>query len=269
LIGAWIGRTITKITAPASSPNPKKYATGCEWSFFSQFVRARPIDDLRRHGKSLEVSFANTAEYWYIHLSSTGWFMPGNEAAMAVAKTDGIYKNFLHSVNDGNVRVRFHLDDGQIWNYHDPRTWGKWEIRSPLLSTPSRGPDWISDQPAAILALQSYQSKRTVKDVLCDQSISAGLGNYLAVEACFLAGIHPHARWSALTDHTKRHLGRAAAKIVNDSLASDSHAHWNVFDKAGKQCPIHAEQSILYTKDGKNGKRGSYFCPICQPLIQV
>lgn len=228
-------------------------------------MRAGPITGLDRLGKHLWVQIGSIA--WHVHLSSTGWFLPSNEAAFEATATDPIHANFLHSVNDENVRLRIHLDDGQIWNYHDPRTWGKWWLKpyKALLDDPymqGLGPDWLKEPARAKEKLQGAGSKRPLKEVLCDQTITAGLGNYLACEVAHRARIHPHTGFALLRPIQRTILNDEIEEFVALCMKSGDHSHWAVFDKLGEGCK-NCGTPIAYAKDG-SGKRGSYYCPICQ-----
>lgn len=266
LAPAWEGRRVAKFSAPPTSPSPKKYAQD-GWEIFSATVRAQSITKLERVGKALLVMLEEPI-MWHIHLNSTGWWMPGNNPAARAALIDPIHQNFLHTVDEKNVRVKMELDDGQLWYYHDSRTWGKWYLRPGR--TPrdneylaSYGPDWFSEEDAAIKAIRTYRSGRTVKDVLCDQKVTAGIGNYLSCEAAFHAEIHPHTVWNRLSEGQKARLADEIRKLLWQSLNSKDHEHWAVFDRKGQPCPKHNAQGILYVKD-RGDARGSYYCPLCQ-----
>jgi formamidopyrimidine-DNA glycosylase len=190
---------------------------------------------------------------------------------------DEMHNNFRHSVDDRNIRFQMHFDSGEVWNYHDSRTWGKLQLVenvNQIYDDPQiqrYGPDWLKDRPLAVLKIMRYNqlSKRSIKDVLTDQTISAGVGNYLAVEACHRAQIHP------LTPRILMFAARLAplltkvGLLIDESLKKDNHDHWLVFEKAGQVCPTCHQGIIQYVKDGKTAKRGSYFCPICQPGPEV
>lgn len=234
-----------------------------DWRTFTQTLRARKIESVDRAGKMLLIDL-DGGWTWQIHLSSTGWFMPGNDAARAIRTPDPIHRNFLHGISERNVRLRILFEDGQLWNYHDSRTWGKWWLRPPGWEPEAQGPDWLTDHRAATEALRKHQSKRPTKDVLCDQHVTAGLGNYTSCEILWRAGVHPHTRWHLICDGTRQMIAIEAHTFLAESMTRADHRHWAVFDKHGEPCPRHPNQAIWYAKDGKNGKRGSYYCPICQ-----
>lgn len=221
---------------------------------------------MTRWGKGLYVLYEEY--FWHIHLNSTGWWMPGNEEAAKATKINEIHENFLHKINPKNVRMKMFLDDGQIWFYHDSRTWGKWYLHqeSNWLEHKylrEQGPDWFLLWESAIDTLTNHQSNKRTKDVLCDQRVTAGLGNYLACEICFLTMVHPHVKWDDLSKETKNYLALIVRDFLGLCASRSDHTHWNVFKKLGETCPRCQRTKIEYVKDSDS--RGSYFCPACQP----
>lgn len=267
---AWIGNTIQRLTAPPTVKNPRKYYQG-EWQSFLLGVTSKKITKIERLGKGLMVFFEDSDLFWHIHLNSTGWFMPNNQAAAEATKTDKIARNFIHKIIAANVRIRFHFADGQEWNYHDARTWGKWYLRKGETARDdqylaSLGPDWGFEAERAVEALRVHRTKRTLKDVLCDQHVTQGLGNYLACEIANRAGIHPHEPYDHLTDFDRVKLCTKVLETLTECMQAEDHEHWRVFKRLGEDCLTHIGEKIKYAKDGEaTGCRGSYYCPVCQP----
>lgn len=266
---AWRGRSIVRFQAPANSPNPRKYAQD-GWDFFSKRIKHCYIRGVDRIGKNLWVK---TSEYsWHIHLGSTGWFSPASEEAWdAVDGTeDPIVKNFIHSINPQNIRMSLTFDDGQRWHYHDPRTWGKWWAKpyNEMLDDPyfqDYGPDWLSSPFRASTALIEVVSRRTAKDVLCDQKVTAGIGNYLSCEILHRAGIHPHRSFNDISVESRTMLAVLVKAVLYECMKRKDHSHWRVFQRAGERCLSCGGEEIEYVKDG-GSRRGSYFCRQCQPI---
>lgn len=257
-----MGRSIVKFSAPPSSQDPKKYAQD-GWSQFKDAVVGKKIQGVERYGKHLWVQMEGRA--WHIHLCSTGWFLPAEEVP---GEVDIVYKSFLHSVKEGDIRVKVHLSDGQVWNYHDSRTWGKWWVKpynsmgdDPYIK--NLGPDWLREMQNAREAMIALQTERKLKTVLCDQYVTAGLGNYLSCEAAFYAGLHPHTPYDLLTNQVRHRLCDSIGVVIAEALMSKNHDHWMVFDRKGEDCK-QCGTSINYVKDS-DGDRGSYFCSECQP----
>jgi len=253
----WVGKRIVKFRSPyLNASDPKKYAQD-GWSTFLFAVRDAKILNIDRIGKHLWVQYGGFA--WQIHLGGTGWFVP-----------NGINTStFIHSVNPKTVRVKLIFNRGESWDYHDSRTWGKWWIKpyEAMLEDPyfqSYGPDWIRDPNLAKEALIGSRSKRFAKDVLCDQKLTAGIGNYLSCEILHRAGIHPHTRFHRIGNEDRQSLAAWAEVFVQECMKKEDHAHWKVFLKKGDKCMSCSTGEVLYVKD-VGGSRGSYFCSQCQP----
>jgi len=265
LAPAWLTRKVAKFSAPKDSPNPTKYAKD-GWSEFSEHVRGKVISKVLRLGKNIWIGLETDPQSaWNIHLGSTGWFMPGNEAAREACTLDGVEQNFLHSINDANIRVKVHLDDGQLWNYHDPRTWGTWKVREG--ETPrdheyfkKLGPDWLDESAQASMDLVNCTQRRHTVLVLQDQSVAAGVGHYLANEALFIAHVHPHRKWNYLNEVEKIAVAQAVVRCIRMAAITDNHNHWAVFQRRGKPCP----DCNTKIKRALQGSRGDYYCPKCQ-----
>lgn len=229
---------------------------------------------MTRYGKFIWLQFKDGGAK--IHFNSTGWFTPANNDAAMASVVDPIVDNFIHVINKKGVRLRLHFDDGQIWNYHDPRTWGCMTYVPGCRSMydeeqiSNMGPDWLLDEEAAHRAWVNARTSRAAKDVMCDQRLAAGVGNYLACEVMHLAGVYPREPWNNISQEKRHELGVKAAYFLRECMNADDHEHWRVFLKKGKTCPTCGEAEIDYVKDGNAPKaRGSYFCPACQPSLRA
>ena len=254
---SWVGKKIVKFRAPyLNATNTKKYAQD-GWSAFLLAVLDTKIKSIDRIGKHLWVQYEGYA--WQIHLGGTGWFTP-----------DGVTQsNFIHSVSLNTVRVKILFDSGEKWDYHDSRTWGKWWIKPYrfMMEDPyfqEYGPDWIRNPIVAANALIRSKSRRFVKDVLCDQKLTAGIGNYLSCEILHRAGIHPHTRFHCISNEDRQNLAACAEAFVQECMKKEDHAHWKVFLRKGKKCMTCHTGEVTYVQDGR-ASRGSYFCLRCQP----
>lgn len=237
----------------------KKFTRGISWQAFCTVVIGREITSVTCRGKNLLVGMGPIT--WRVHFGSTGWFMLSGRQ-----ESNPIEEHFLHSVEEKTTRVLFGMDDGRVYHYRDARTWGQFHIHQTddLDKWESQyGPDWLTDRQSSMVALLELSSRRKVKDILTDQKIAAGIGNYLSCEAMFLAGVDPSTRWSDLSRERKNKLLLATAQVVREAIASDSHQHWRVFKRAGDPC-VKCGTPILYQKDSAAGQRGSYFCGECQ-----
>jgi formamidopyrimidine-DNA glycosylase len=261
LLPAFVGRKVVRLTQPAPTPDMRKVAGN--WPEFRAKLVDRRFLGVERHAKSLWLPLEGPGEEgWRIHLNSTGWFLPGNEVAKDTTHTDQIHRNFLHPTGPETIRIRVYLDDGQVWDYHDSRTWGLWEV-VPKAYFDIYGPDWLQDPASARAALLECKTSRRIKLVVTDQRLTAGVGNYIACEACHEAGIHPLGSFKDLTEERRDRLAFAIHHQLTQALESDNHDHWKVFLKKGQPCECGG--TVEYEKDaGAPKSRGSYFCRKCQ-----
>ncbi len=124
------------------------------------------------------------------------------------------------------VKIRLRLDDGGELAMTDGRRLGRILLREdpeheppiaklgfdPLLAMPS---------PARFSELLRKRGG-VVKSLLLDQSFAAGVGNWIADEALFQAGIDPRRRASALTEAEARRLRARLSAIVKRAVAANA-----------------------------------------------
>lgn len=93
---------------------------------------------------------------------------------------------------------------GVSFAFCDPRRFGKmWLQASPLTSHPVNSLGWdalyeVPPQPDFCAAVAD--TRRPIKALLLDQSFSAGVGNWVADEILYQAGVHPEAKGETLSD---------------------------------------------------------------------
>lgn len=256
----WVGKKITRIE-PFWDGYQKFAKIPLSWKRFEVGLLDRKITGIMPYGKNLWVLLERDA-YWRIHLSSTGWLEPSE------GEGNPLKAFFLHSVSTSNTRLMFHLSDGSKYRYLDARTWGKFYLYEgqplKLLMASVTGPSWLVDKTQAWENFIGATGKRRVKDVMNDQHIAAGVGNYVSCEALFLADVHPHQTWNQVPLEKRRELAARIVAVLEISVNAENHNHWKVFDKKGEPC-TKCEAAIAYVKDA-GGDRGSYFCPNCQKL---
>ena len=124
------------------------------------------------------------------------------------------------------VKIRIHLDDGGELAMTDGRRLGRILLRNdpeheppvarlgfdPLLAMPAPG------QFSEMLRARSAN----VKSLLLDQSFAAGVGNWIADEVLYQAGIDPRRRASSLTDAEARRVRARLASIVKRAVGANA-----------------------------------------------
>lgn len=124
-----------------------------------------------------------------------------------------------------HTRIEIELNDGKIF-YNDQRNFGtvklvkeKYKLVEKLSSL---GPDMLSDNvPDHIFITQiRKKDKKTIAEVLMDQKVIAGVGNYIKAESLYLARISPHRVVLSLTDSELCNLKNKIQEVMKESFRS-------------------------------------------------
>ncbi|HJX90968.1 MAG TPA: bifunctional DNA-formamidopyrimidine glycosylase/DNA-(apurinic or apyrimidinic site) lyase [Pyrinomonadaceae bacterium] len=231
---------------------------------------ARRLKDLRvnavgRRGKYILFELDSGA-LLTTHLRMTGKFV--------ALGTDDELPPYAHVV--------FHLDDDQRLVFCDMRQFGRMRIVSNSQKLPKEllalAPEPLSDEFTEEYFLQTLRkSRRSLKSLLLDQTRVLGLGNIYAVEALFLAGIHPLKQAHTLSKPRARKLFQAIKTILQEAIDSgstlridlsdgessyigSSERFWRVYEREGEPC-VKCGTKIRRVA---HGGRSTYFCPKCQ-----
>ena len=146
----------------------------------------------------------------------------------------------------------------------------------PLLSR--LGPDPFSEDFSPEYLASAFKRKASVKGLLLDQSVVAGLGNIYVDEVLFAASVHPARKADTLgteeigTIHaTTRDILRRAIELRGTTFDSYHDAfgeagkfqhQLKVFARADEPCPVCGTRISKSRVAG----RGTYTCSSCQPL---
>lgn len=146
------------------------------------------------------------------------------------------------------------------------------------------GPDPLDDdvQPsdfAERLRSDDFR-RRQLASVLLDQSLAAGLGNYLRAEILFEVGIHPKRRAADLDDETIDALAEEVVRVTRRSyesggVANDPERVEKLLDEGRERDDV---RFAVYKREGEPcfrcgtpiermnaGGRRIFYCPECQP----
>ena len=174
------------------------------------------------------------------------------------------------------------VDGGQI-HYQDSRKFGRlWLVADPASVLHKLGEEPLGDGfGAATLAAKVTGRSASVKALLLDQSVVAGVGNIYADESLFLAGIHPARPGNTLHSHEIEKLHKAIQTVLASAIAhhgsslgrssiqnyarpggeaGEFQGEHKVFQRTGEPCVSCGEQiqRIVITQ------RSTHFCPFCQ-----
>jgi formamidopyrimidine-DNA glycosylase len=184
-----------------------------------------------------------------------------------------------------HTHVVLSLEDGTELRFVDPRTFGEWFVSSEVdgrgvpaeLAHVGRDP-LLEGLPAAFLAGRFAGRRASLKALLTDQRIVAGIGNIYADEICFRAKLRPDRSGGSLTPAEVAALAKAARAVLREAvrmrgsslvdaryrdvegdLGSYQGRH-AVYDRAGEPCRRCGGRVVRL----KIGARPAYCCEGCQ-----
>lgn len=233
------------------------------------------VTGIRRFGKGLVIDLDNAFSI-AVHVKMTGQLI--YEDMTTHAKRHPVKVGLLPGPS---THVIFHLDKNGKLYYSDIRQFGWIKIvrTDSVASVPyfkELGPEPFKD-----LTLEKFveilSKKRTsIKPLMMDQKIIAGIGNIYANDALYVAGIHPKRPASSLTGEEQSRLFKAIETVLQKGLKAGGASEWQYVNALG-EAGDYQNFFQVYRKDGKPctkcgtiietlkiGGRGTFFCPTCQ-----
>ncbi|MCS6924832.1 MAG: bifunctional DNA-formamidopyrimidine glycosylase/DNA-(apurinic or apyrimidinic site) lyase [Candidatus Binatia bacterium] len=229
---------------------------------FAQLLTGRTIQQTKRRGKYLLFGLDNQL-VWLVHLGMTG--------RLIVDEANGVLVPHDH--------ILVFLQNNRRLRYHDPRRFGLMAVGAERDLTARLGlgvEPLSSDLTVDYLWTKTQRSRRTIKDLLMDQGVIAGIGNIYASEILFRAGVWPFRPAETLGVEALGRIVRATKTVLREAIRcrgssisdfrdgegnpGSFQARLCVYDRAGLPCrrcrtPIQRET---------HGGRSAYWCPHCQ-----
>lgn len=131
-------------------------------------------------------------------------------------------------VESKHKRIKFTFSDGSKVFYNDQRNFGTIKIvlgkHNLIKKLKGLGPDILSEDISDQDFIQQIRKKPTwgITKVVMDQSIIAGIGNYIKADSLWLARINPHKTVSELSDGELALLNRSIKSVIRESYNSGS-----------------------------------------------
>lgn len=232
-----------------------------------------PADLAQRLGGRAVLELARRGKYLLFRLED-GWLLAhlGMSGNLRLAPPDTPLLRHDH--------VDFHLDDGRLLRYHDPRRFGAllWTddpARHPLIAPLGVEPLSAEFDGPRLHAL--FRGKTAaIKQVIMDAHVLAGVGNIYANESLFRAGIDPRIPAGRLSRPRCQRLASAIREILEAAIAAggstlrdfvDGHGNagwfqqtYQVYGREGRPC----QQCGAGIRLIRQGARATCFCPNCQ-----
>ena len=234
---------------------------------FRKLLRGTTINFVHRRGKHVLFDL-NNGRTLITHLRMSGKFM--------LLTLDDLDPKFAHAV--------FHFSDGDRLVFEDQRHFGAMKIVKTSELHEAReikklAPEPLSDEFSLDYLRSTLQTcRRSLKEVLLDQTKVCGLGNIYASEAMFLSRVNPRKPASRLSkpktallfENIRRVLAEAIehgsampvapANIAGSIYGNDSDWEWRVYDRENLPCVSCGSRIRRIVQGG----RSTYFCRKCQ-----
>lgn len=234
---------------------------------FLDGIRQQQFTCFDRRGKYMLLGF-QSQQTLIVHLRMTG-------ELHIYAPTHALYRK-----PDKHTHVVFDLDDGRQVHYRDQRKFGRiWLVADREQIVGALGPEPLDGAFTPQRFAQALRGRRaSIKTLLLNQAVLAGVGNIYADEALFRAGIHPQRGADQLDAEEIEKLHGAVQFVLRrgielkgsslqnyvrlDGLTGNFQDEHQVFRKSGQPCPqcgAPIERVVV-------AQRSTHFCPRCQPF---
>ncbi len=200
---------------------------------------------------SNEISFVNNGVL-VVHLRMTGYFTFNNTLTNPCKHT----------------RIRLFDNNNNELRYIDVRSFGQmWWVRDGL--SPNniiKGLGTLGPEPFSENFNVNYLTKvisnktRSIKSILLDQTIIAGIGNIYADESLYSAGISPFREARTIKKNEIKRLRRAVVEVLKKSIGAGGTTFSDFRDLEGESGNF-GLQTNVYRRTGKK-------CRQCKNLIE-
>ena len=232
---------------------------------FSKAMSGQIISNMSRRGKFLTIQLEN-GDRLSLHLRMTGQLT-------VVPESEPIEKH---------THLIFHLSGGSQLRYIDTRRFGRfWLLRKGEADTVP-GQNKLGLEPTDPAITGEYlktllgKRKKTVKEMLLDQAVIAGIGNIYSDEILFAAKIYPGTACRILNEYDWDKLAKKIPEIIiwgieSNNMTPDEYlrgkgkeyrniSQLRIYGRAGKPC---VRCGTIIDKVTICG-RTSCYCPSCQ-----
>lgn len=247
---------------------------------FKKIVVGKKIVGVRRRAKNILIDLSD--DYLLlIHQKMTGHMLVGKWKIEKNKPTSLLKGPLQEKVND-YIHLIFYLSDGKELALSDLRKFAKVmvgprEIIENLPDLAGLGPEPL-DRNFSILKFQDIikKEKRSIKQVLMDQNVIAGIGNIYSDEILWEAKIFPLKKADKLSAGELGKIFRATKMILRKAIRLHGTSTSDFRDPAGRE-GRYTSQRKVYRREGKScprcrttikrikmGGRSAHYCPKCQ-----
>jgi formamidopyrimidine-DNA glycosylase len=248
---------------------------------FSKDIVGEKIIGAKRKGKNILI-YLSSDKLLLIHQKMTGHLLIGKWKIAGKKVIPLEPKSVIDDPYNGYIHLILNLDDGRMIALSDLRKFAKAILgtRAQIEALPELtdlGPDALS----AKLTSQRFTdiiraNGRTIKQVLLDPGVVAGIGNIYSDDMLWRAKIHPLRKPSSLSDSEIKQLYRAMREVLSKAVKLRGTSTSDFRDTAGKEGG-YTEYRLVYQRENKPcnrcktpikrlkvGGRSAHYCPKCQ-----
>lgn len=235
------------------------------------------IIGLKRFGKALVIDL-DSGWSLMVHLRMTGQLIFEGEDRFAGGHPT---EDFVRQMPSRHTRVIFELENGRLY-FNDQRKFGFIKVlltdlveKEGFIRKLSKEP-WVMSGEELYEKLQRHQ-KTTIKAVILDQTVMAGLGNIYADEALFWAGVLPTRRVGTIAKVEVERILEGARRVMDVSIASGGSTMATYVQADGSRGDYLEKFAKVFRREGqlclrcggeikkiKVSGRGTYICLGCQ-----
>lgn len=269
------GRTVAEVRV--ARPNVVRGRVGA----FVRAVEGAAIESVGRRAKWILFRLDGD-RVWTTHLRMTGkyFFEPPPGAGRAARERPA-----LDPAEAPYARAEFRFADGARLHYVDPRTLGEMRVlsaRAWRAIEAGLGPEPLEPAFTAEALLSRVAGRRrSIKELLLDPAVVAGVGNIYASEALWRARVSPRRQGRNLGPARAGRLRDAVVAVLGEALAGGGTTFpgASYMNYAGAEGARGAFYDFLavYDREGEpcrrcggpirrtvQGQRSTYHCPACQ-----
>lgn len=231
---------------------------------FKEKVTGSKITSVERRGKYILI-YLDNQYILVVHLRMTGAL---------------IFFDANKEINESHGRIKFILNDGSVLVYSDSRTLGTLDLIADIQEMSGLaglGPEPLSKEFSSKYLQENIKDRRgSIKGLLLDQKIIAGLGNIYVDESLFRSGIRPDRSGMTLTKKEIEKLHKEIRAVISEALGQGGTTFRDYRNGRGESGNFQTRLKV-YGQDGKdcticNNKvektrvagRGTHFCSQCQ-----
>ena len=248
---------------------------------FIKKLKGASFTNLNRRGKLLIFALNQPDLFLLIHLKMTGQLIYLSPSQVITGGHSFSQEERSRSFPNQHTRVSLTFEDGGQLFFNDLRRFGYLRLVDAKtleqIITNNYGSEPLDKSfTQEGLAANLKKSRRSVKAVLLDQKVIAGLGNIYVDESLFAAGIRPTRVANSLKPVEVSRLFKVIPEILRKSLKYRGTTFRNYLDSSGRKGNF-SEKLQVYGRGGQKcyrcGKiiekirvagRGTHYCRDCQ-----